>query len=169
MVWMMVAVVIYPLDYWVVVTKAATDNLTELMAGGGTIRSAFLLSICLGLISTGGTWLATLIDRGRAGFQWVGLLGLIVSIPFGFLAISYGTEDILLKYGQVFSALQFLLSSDRTSYVHGQELILRYIIVHAAAIGVIMLVQYCVLMWFFGKPRENSSQESRQPTAWYDY
>jgi len=141
----MASVALYPVFYWIVVAEAATDNLTELMAGGGTLASAALLAGFLALLLTSGSWLATRIHLGMAGRSWPGVAWIIVSYPAAYMLVSYGTEEAIVKYGQVFSALQFLLSPDRSNYLHGWALLKRYLILHSAVIVAVMLVQYSVM------------------------
>ena len=54
------------------------------------------------------------------------------------------TESLIVKYQQAYSALQFLLSSNRANYAAPGELMLRY----AAAYSGLMLL----LSWFYWLP-----------------
>jgi VanZ family protein len=148
--WVITVSALFPLLYWVVVTNAATDNLTELMAGGGSVSAALLLSAFAALVAFGGTLLAAQLQRWRHnGLRAEVLVGFMLSLPLAYLAVRYGTEDALVKYGQVFSAMQFLLSPDRAHYAHGYLLMLRYLVVYFGTIGLFVLIQYPVLGWLF--------------------
>ncbi|WP_413437517.1 VanZ family protein [Sulfuriferula sp. GW1] len=149
--WVITVSALFPLLYWAVVTNAATDNLTELMAGGGSVSAALLLSAFAALVAFGGTLLAAQLQRWRHnGLRAEVLVGFMFSLPLAYLAVRYGTEDALVKYGQVFSAMQFLLSPDRAHYAHGYLLMLRYLVVYFGTIGLFVLIQYPVLGWLFG-------------------
>jgi VanZ family protein len=154
--WLITAAALSPLLYWIVVTKAATDNLVELMAGGGTPVAAFLLSLFVVLVFFGGSCLAGQFHSIRSAVRWLALLAFLISIPLAYLALAYGTESAFEKYGKVISGLQFILSRDREHYAQGLELGLRYLVFHAGLVGAILLVQLPVLSWLF--PAPNPSQ-----------
>jgi hypothetical protein len=145
--WIATTAVLSPLLYWVVVTEAATDNLVELMAGGGTPIGAFLLSIFVALATFGGSLLAAQFGVANRGRRIIGFLGLVISMPVAYLAFTYGTASSLEKYGKVFSAMQFLLSRDRDHYAEGLELMVRYIALYCGLIGTIAFIQYPFFAW----------------------
>lgn len=148
--WAITVSALFPLLYWAVVTNATTDNITELMAGGGSVISALLLSAFAALVAFGGTLLAAQLQRWRHnGLRAEVLVGFVLSLPLAYLAVRYGTENAIVKYGQVFSAMQFLLSPDRAHYAHGYMLILRYLVAYFGTIGLFVLVQYPLLGWLF--------------------
>jgi hypothetical protein len=60
---------------------------------------------------------------------------LAVSTLLGWALLAAGTESAVVKYGRVFSALQFLLSTDRSVYVDGASLALRFVLAHLALSG----------------------------------
>ena len=109
----------YPL-YWVVVERAATDNLVELLANQGSFAAASWLAfgalgICLAASS-----LSALVVQPR---RWRSLVPLMMFGAFlAPLGVNAGLEANVIKYDKVFSALQFLLSTDRTQYVTGASL-----------------------------------------------
>jgi len=67
------------------------------------------------------------------------------------MALSLGTAPAIAKYGEVFSALQFLLSADRTQYAAGPALLARYVGAHVTAILVLALTQ--APLWSGAAPR----------------
>lgn len=140
--WLGYVVVLAPLLHWVVVRAAATDNLTELMAGGGTAASSIWLAAFLGIVALAGTLTAALLSNVCRRRRSAVLAFLAVSYPLAYFAVTQGTATAIEKYGQVFSALQFLLSPDRASYVGQAELIARYAVLHSAAWIAVCLVQY---------------------------
>ena len=128
--------------YLVVVTWAATDNLTELIRGGGSVVGA--AAIAGWLLATGAA--ASLSSRALAGGvslrRWVSAgLATALSYPAGYLLLTLGTADRIEKYGSTFSALQFLLSPDREHYASGPTLIALYGLAHTLALGGIALAQ----------------------------
>jgi VanZ family protein len=141
--WALAALILLGLAHWVVVERAATDNLTELMAGGGGLRSGLALTACGLLLATCASLLA--VGKGltrRAILFWV-----VLAVPVSYGMLALGLEDQILKYGQEFSALQFLLSTDRTHLVSGVELALRYAVASCAALAAIALAQWPFLGW----------------------
>lgn len=144
--WAIGACLFIPASYYVVVAAASTDNLVELIAGNGSVGSFLLIGLAMTGISFGGTK-ATLVlipgvvRRTRAA-TWV--LG---SGVLAYLAIYFGTEQVIVKYNQVFSALQFLLSSDRAHLAGPGELAVRYIALWGFLIIAIVMVQYPLWRW----------------------
>ena len=65
-----------------------------------------------------------------------GLLWSLASFPLTYLALQAGFEPYIIKYGQVFSAFQFLLSQDRAHYAAPAELLMRYGLAH----GILLLI-----------------------------
>ncbi|MES2537529.1 MAG: VanZ family protein [Pseudomonadota bacterium] len=141
--WLLRAVVLLPVLHWVVITNAATDNLTELIAHSGSLGASFLFMVFLIILTVTGSSLAV-VSSGRRSAGWapLWLAGLLIlSFPLAYFTLSLATEQFVIKYGKVFSALQFLLSSDREHYAASTELFIRYAIFHAAVISTIAFVQ----------------------------
>lgn len=109
--------------FHVVITLAATDNLTELVAQGGSFVAASLVALGLMAVALCGSCLSALLAGAgsRAGLA-TGLLAGAALAPVCFVL---GTEATIVKYDKVFSALQFLLSTDRGHYATGAALWLR--------------------------------------------
>lgn len=124
----------------VVVSWAATDNLTELMReGGGPLASALLFTGLAGLFAAASAVAALVAGARRRGPL---LLLALVAWPLATLALWQGTEPMLIKYGRAFSAAQFLLSPDREHYVGGAALLKRWV----AASGVLFVLT-ALLQW----------------------
>jgi len=143
-----------PLQYAAIVTWAGTDNLTELMAHNASVVSFVILQLYGLLIGT----VASLSGSLRESRDWrqaAGLLaGLILSVPVGYWLLTIGTEPMLIKQESVFSAMQFMFSTDRTHYAQGPALLVRFAIFH---VGAVMLLAWA--QWSFNVPR------STQPSA----
>lgn len=146
--WWINALLLLPLLYWVVVANAATDNIIELMANGGGITASFLLLFSLVILATTGSSVAFLFSGNFSRASMLVAVVFLLSFPLAYFAISLGTEHYIIKYGKVFSALQFLLSSDREHYAGTAELFTRYFVVHIAFIGMVAFVQHPFLGHF---------------------
>ncbi|OGW61674.1 MAG: hypothetical protein A2V83_02145 [Nitrospirae bacterium RBG_16_64_22] len=139
--WGLGAAIIFLLWYPIVVTWAATDNLTELMAGGGGPAATFFLLLYLLIVSLAGSLIAAGLGGRNRRAGLIAVAWAVFSLPLAYLAVSHGTEGAVVKYGRTFSALQFLLSPDRASLVSGWSLFLRLLAVHTAAVALVVLVQ----------------------------
>jgi VanZ family protein len=152
--WAVGAFLVVPVSYYIVVSQASTDNLIELMANNASFGSFFLIGIGAMLMVFGGAKAALAaslravhVDRA---IMWV--LGAGVS---AYLALYFGLEQFVVKYGQVFSAFQFLLSSSRSNLAGQAELIVRYAVVYGAFVVAIVMVQSPLWRWVMLAPRRN--------------
>jgi hypothetical protein len=136
------------------VSQASTDNLVELIANNGGLGSFLLIGSALVLLLFGGTKVALAFSlravRADKATMWV--LGAGVS---AYLALHFGLEQIIVKYGQVFSALQFLLSSNRENLAGTGELIARYAILYSGLVAAIVMVQGPLWRWVVLAPRHD--------------
>ncbi|OFZ98973.1 MAG: hypothetical protein A2Z44_08340 [Betaproteobacteria bacterium RBG_19FT_COMBO_58_11] len=144
--WIIGACLLIPISYYIVVAAAATDNLVELMAGNGSVGAFLLIGIALTGVAFGGTSSALALMQGvprrmRAA-AWMLGAGVLA-----YFALHFGTEQVIVKYGQVFSALQFLLSSDRSHLAGAGEVMVRYAVLYGLLIAAIVMVQYPLWRW----------------------
>jgi glycopeptide antibiotics resistance protein len=166
--WLVMAVLLLPLGHWVVVQAAATDNLVELLRGGGGWLASLSLGAWFVLLGLGGSILAA--RSAGAGQGWFGtLLGVLLLTPLGYGLVLLGTEPAIDKYGERFSALQFLLSPDRSDYVSDEALALRYVLIYLALLGMVAFAQYPVWRWWAGgltshRPRMERGDDSFAPS-----
>jgi hypothetical protein len=142
-----------PICHWVVVSEAATDNIVELMKGGGSWLTSLLFWLCLMVFTLTASQLALLATRIRKRALGFSLASLVCSFPVAFLFLHYATEHNIVKYGKEFSALQFLLSPDRESYVQLPGLLMRYGIAHAGIVFLIAFVQVTFWIWIMDRER----------------
>jgi hypothetical protein len=140
--WFGTAIVLLPLMHWIVFTEAATDNLTELISEGGGVVPSLCLMAFLFILSLAGSLIAGQLVKSSWSLRLTSVLWLVLSFPLAYLAISHGMEKTVFKYGQTFSALQFLLSADRTHLAGQEELLIRYVIFHLAVVSLIIFAQY---------------------------
>jgi hypothetical protein len=149
--WTVGALLLIPVSYYIVVVAAATDNLVELMASNGSLGAFLLIGLSIMGVALGGMKGAlALIPGTRRRMQaaaWV--LGASI-LTYG--ALYLGTEQIIVKYNQVFSALQFLLSSSRTELAGPGELLIRYATLYCFLIATIIMVQYPLWRWIMSAP-----------------
>jgi hypothetical protein len=139
---------VVPLWHLIVVAWAGTDNLTELMADGGGLQStACLLAYATLLAMTGSAGLR-LVMAASMPRATATAAGVVISVALGWWLLRIGTESEIVKYGQVFSALQFLLSADRAHFVDGVQLLLRFVVAHLAISGLtcVGLLAFCAWM-----------------------
>ena len=142
--WFVLTMPLAWISHWTIVERAATDNLTELMRDGGSLTASVLLSLAAVLSFLAGSLIAGSIANGRK--RGVALALAVASSVGAFVLLNAGTEPALLKYGKVFSALQFLLSPDRAHYVGQGELIARYALAQLLLVGAVVLLQ--LPAWF---------------------
>jgi hypothetical protein len=129
-VWAAATLASLPVAYVVVIQQAATDNLTELLAGGGTPMAFLWVAAGLFMLALAGAQLACALGSGLRVGAMRGALWAVASFPLAYLALHAGFEPYIIKYGQAFSAFQFLLSQDRAHYATPMELLLRYGFAH---------------------------------------
>jgi len=141
--WLVVSLLLaWPL-HTIVVDAAATDNLVELMAEDGSLWASSLLVLGLYMTCLCGSALAGLLRMpARHGRM---LLLLLLAAPAAAALFWFGTEHLIVKYDKVFSAWQFLLSSDRQHYVQGARLWLHFGVALAAVGGTLGVLQ--ALSW----------------------
>lgn len=138
------------LAYWGVVIEAATDNLIELIA---TPQPLAFAALCVWLYSLFlvAALFASPAGVGQRGIRWIGFL---VSLPLAGLLLHLGLAGEIDKYGQQFSALQFLLSTDRQHYATQPVIWLRYGVLHLLVIAALAFIQW---------PFFRSAQSHRSP------
>ena len=135
-------IILFPIYYWGVVLGAATDNIIELLPDEGRSWWTLLIALYIFLIAfIGSAYSALLALKQWHKLIWILLAGFI-SYPFGYLLMKWGTEQFIMKYGVVFSALQFLFSADRNHYVVDEVLKLRFYSAHTAFILLIIFTQF---------------------------
>lgn len=137
--WAAIALLLaWPL-HLVLVEWAATDNLTELMRNGGNLLVSSLLAAGILLACLSGTALgaAIAVPSCRRRLFAVALL----SAPLAASCLLAGLEPVLVKYGKVFSAAQFLLSPDREHYLPRSALLMRFTVAYALVATSIAMLQ----------------------------
>jgi glycopeptide antibiotics resistance protein len=168
--WAVIGLLLAWPTHLVVVEWAATDNLTELMRDGGSFVASSLLAAGVLFTCLGGTALgaALAFPAHRHRLLVVALL----AAPLAASCFLVGLEPVLVKYGKVFSAAQFLLSPDREHYLPQSALLVRYALAHAlvtAAIAVIQLRAWRTIVpataAHDGAPRHEKTRSRRDGTS----
>lgn len=155
--WAIGACLVVPVSYYVVVSQASTDNLVELMANNGGVGSFLLIGSAGMLMLLGGAKAALAFTPGsvRADKAVVWVLG---AGALAYSALHFGLEQIIVKYGHVFSALQFLLSSSRSNLAGTGELVVRYALLYSIFVAVVIMVQGSLWRWVMAAPRRDKMQ-----------
>ncbi|HSD37622.1 MAG TPA: VanZ family protein [Rhodocyclaceae bacterium] len=137
--WLIAALVWAIPLHWIVVTMAATDNLTELMRdGGGPLSSIYLFGGLLAFFTAASACAAAIaVSRRRVRT----LLATLLAWPLAASLLWLGSEHVLFKYGKLFSAAQFLLSANREHYAQGMALGVRFMVASMAVFLLVALLQ----------------------------
>lgn len=119
-----------------VVTWAATDNLTELIARRSPLGIAgewylFTIPVLIGLS-------VALLIRATAQPVWwpAALASTVAAVPVGWALLNLGLDAHVEKYGDVFSGVQFLLGPDRRHTLSESALFARWVAVQTGGVGV---------------------------------
>ncbi len=148
--------IVLPISFTVVVVFAGTDNITELLPNNGYSISTIAIIGYISLLNSSAVslsaWRYVSSNRLKAGL----LIFSILSIPISYWLLKIGTEHTIIKYDQVFSTLQFLLSNSRSNYVTGSELILRFTIAHTSLIFIIVFSQYHIWSGLSNKSHQHN-------------
>ena len=139
--WVASAMILLMLTHWVVVERAATDNLTELMAGGGGIQASIALTACILLFGACGSVLS-LYATGSGLSLLASFICVVLTLILCYGLLALGLEANVSKYGQNFSALQFLLSTDRAHLASGAGLAMRYVLAFCTGLLALAFAQW---------------------------
>ena len=124
------AFLILPLSYFIVVVQAGTDNIIELLPNEGhSFKLLYIVMYCLMLLYMTAWWIKSAYSATLLRITGHAILTL-VSAPIGYYLIQHGLQDVIIKYGRVFSGLQFLLSPARDSLLSETQMFFRFCILH---------------------------------------
>lgn len=147
--WAAGAAVTLPASYAVVVPLAATDNLTELLRGGGGVLPATAIGAAIATVGIAGSGISRLL-AGRSTKPLAAITISCLMLPAGFAWLHLGLTPAVEKYGRTFSALQFLLSEDR-AHLAGEGVVrLRYTLAFVSGVVMIALAQHAA--WLGSRP-----------------
>lgn len=154
--WAFYLLLVLPWSYFVVVVMAGTDNLTELLRQEGYSLLTLSLPLYFCMLSFLGLSFCFVLQSKQAKWLTYWGLALLLSLPVGYFLVTLGTEPTILKYNRVFSALQFLLSTDRGSYLAEPQLTIRFAIAQLTVIFGLFLVQ--LQLWKVSPKKEIMTQ-----------
>lgn len=126
------------ISYWGIVDQASTDNLLELMAYPYMLSFVMLTGWLFSLFLSSAL-LASQTFRHRFGAS---VFFTIILLAVSLALLHLGLSSEIHKYGQNFSAIQFLLSTDRNHYTDEATAWLRYVMLHIFTIAVCTLIQW---------------------------
>ena len=120
----------------VVITWAATDNLTELIAQHAVFGIAgewylFAIPVLIGVCLV--QWLRAV---EQPGWTPAAIASTIAAPPVGWLLLNAGLEPHVEKYGHVFSGAQFLLGPNRSQALSTWVLFARWVALQSGAVAV---------------------------------
>lgn len=156
--WLLASLAVALVWHWVVVNAAVTDNLIELMRGEGSALTTACIFAWWALLYGGALQTGRVLLGLRRPTQ---LLTVALSALLAYWLLDAALEPILVKYGRVFSAWQFLLSQDRANYAASETLPLRYAVAHAISMLGLMWLILPVLLNERRQPRRAAAQPSR--------
>lgn len=141
---------------FIVVDWAITDNLVELIAPDGVPYLGLLLLLFASHVTVLSVYgevrrlpaMAALTTVAACGTWWLFLRGL---------------EAVILKYGVVFSAAQFLLGENRTSHLTEWQLFARWCIFYLFGVGICTLGMVLGRRACMSRPAPREGQKSRLP------
>jgi VanZ family protein len=136
---------------------SSTDNLNELLARAGPwgLRSGGLwLYLLILLLCANGAAAA----RAETGLARLGALVFSLAlVPLGWSLLNLGLDQQVEKYGQVFSATQFLLGANRAEHLSRELLFLRWGVVQLGAVAVISLGAWLARSLFASVKRKSTA------------
>jgi glycopeptide antibiotics resistance protein len=121
---------ILPVAYLIVVVQAGTDNIIELLPNQGhSFKLLFIIGYLLLLVYVAAWWVKRVSHAGAMGVITHFILTLALA-PFGYFLVQHGLQDVIIKYGKVFSGMQFILSPTRDSLLSDEQMLLRFMVLH---------------------------------------
>lgn len=124
------------------ITWAATDNLTELIAQRGPLglNGGLFLYLIIALMAINTALLVRATDQ--ATWWPIALILSMIAIPASWVLLKAGLEQHIYKYGVVFSGTQFLLGPDRQHILSDMTLFMRWAFVYGGGVTVL-----CIGAW----------------------
>ncbi len=143
-------------SYLTVVPGACTNNITELLNGNGRNPKVVFLGVWMvlaGFLGALPCGCAMISRKPLANWLRLSVFAILLafSIPVSWYFVQQGTSSHIEKYDSTFSALQFLLSTDRSHYADSRSLFYRFSVVHLL---VVSHVTFCgMVYWTLVGPR----------------
>jgi hypothetical protein len=149
----------------IVITWAATDNLTELLARRpvfGISGEWFLFAIPALIGVT-----VLLLIRATAQPTWwpVAIGSTIAALPVGWALLKLGLEPHVEKYGDTFSGAQFLLGPDRKNILSESALFARWVAVQLGGVSVTFIGAWVAQQVVLAASRGQAPTSGRREAA----
>jgi hypothetical protein len=136
--------VILPISFGVIVVQAGTDNVTELLRNDGySFRLLLIVAYLFMVIRISFGWLPQFRPQKNLHL-FVMLLLTLASVPLAYAMVYGGVQDLIIKYGHVFSTLQFLLSPSRQQLLTEPQVLQIFISLHFALVLMIYGVNWAL-------------------------
>ncbi|MCE9589656.1 MAG: VanZ family protein [Planctomycetes bacterium] len=157
----------------VVVTWACTDNITELLAGGGDPANGLTvawpgemwLALTIALLTANATLVAVLAARRRIGPVIAVAVATLPAAVVGFLMFNLGTVHSFHKYDVTFSAAQFLLGANRSARLSDASLLARWCVLYYGVVTVLAFAGTLGYRSIRGDTRREGAAETTTGTA----
>lgn len=141
--WFLLGAMGFSIGYWAIVVKASTDNLIELIRGRGSLVGMIALYLWLWVTSFHAVLGVGCLKRTLS--LPTCLMASVILMPLAYALFWVALEPHIVKYQQVFSAIQFLLSPDRENYIFGSEVMIRFLLMQLGLLLLMGLAFYPVL------------------------
>ncbi|MDP5133737.1 MAG: VanZ family protein [Paraglaciecola sp.] len=124
------AIAILPICFGITVVQAGTDNIIELLPNNGySFKLLWLVAYLFMVVILSFSWFPRYLPTKKISLVILTCLTMI-SIPLAYILVESGLQDFIYKYGQGFSALQFLLSPSRDQLLNESALMGIFGLVH---------------------------------------
>ena len=137
---------ILPLAFTIIVVQADTDNIIELLPNNGYSFNLLFLVAYLFLVIYIAAWWVKTAPTANILKTMLAVLLTIVSAPLGYYFVNQGLQHTIIKYEQVFSGLQFILSPSRKEFLTEQQILVRFIVLHFAMLLTFYISGLCSRM-----------------------
>jgi VanZ family protein len=149
--------VVLPISFFLVVVQAGTDNVTELLnANGYSIKLLHIVVYLFMVIGLSFRWLPLFRPSNKKLLSLL-IIATVASAPAGYALIQSGLQEYVVKYGQVFSALQFLLSPSRYELLSVDILTAVFISLHFVLMFAIFSINWSLSVEY----RDNTGHHSK--------
>jgi hypothetical protein len=145
--WVGFAVVAVLASWWIVVISSATDNITLILRGGGSLLSVLFLGVWVFVLSFSAALLAQRLSQLMGGTV-ITLFGILLCLPLSYWALMLALTPHIGGGDHGLSAMAFLLSPSRQEYSSGGILFWRYAVGYLTAVVVLALCQYPVWLGY---------------------
>ncbi|GAC23199.1 hypothetical protein GMES_0899 [Paraglaciecola mesophila KMM 241] len=157
-----------PIAYLIVVVQAGTDNITELLPNDGYSFKLLNLVAYIVLLVWVSTWWVKNSTATRPLTLLVYITLTLLSAPLGFYLLQHGMQDVIIKYGRVFSSLQFILSPSRDNLLTTDQMFIRYTMLHFMLLGMFFIAGFSARAFSFSTKRNEDKHtilQSQRTTA----